>query len=100
MISTTLVVQDNKEKIALTTGFTTRLSSETNAKNCNTTFTYNTCTLEAGIAEYAFLVQDDVIDMTSLSAPKFVALSNNTSVDHNNEGIAKGGHPATVRHIL
>lgn len=99
MISTVLVL-DEKEKIALSTGYSTVPNPEaTTLSDCKTNFVRDTCLLEAGIGEYDVHIQANEIIMTSLGSPRFVAISNNTNVDYSVHGTT-GAHPSTLAGIV
>lgn len=98
MIAATLVLEE-KGKIGLITGYANVQEAGAGYIDCKTTFTYETCLLEAGIGEYDVLIQDNAIIITSLTVPKLVAISNNTRVDYT-IGKVTGHHPSTLGGIL
>lgn len=51
-------------------------------EDCVEKFTYNVCTLESAIGEYDVLIENDQVQMDSLSSPRIVAIANNTEADH------------------
>lgn len=99
LITSNLVVEEHSEKIALTTGWTRVQEGSKDYRNCKTTLTLETCLLEAGIGEFDIIIEGNEIDMTSLSSPRLVALSNNTEVDHGVDPLY-GWHPSTLAGIV
>lgn len=98
LISINLVIDDDREKVALTTGYTTPQSDSSN-QDCEVTFTYETCLLEPGIGEYQVLIQDNQIIMSSLAAPTQVAKSNHTGFQETIPGEG-GTHSSTLAGIV
>lgn len=93
MISSVIDVEGENERMVLVTGSSTTHPGADTRADCNSTFTYKTCILEPGVAEYDVEVQGDEILMDKIGDPKFVS-NVNYPVQK-----AKGGNPhdSTVR---
>ena len=72
LVATNLVLRE-KEVINLITGYTS-------SQYCDGSLRYTICTLEHGIGEYEVLVAGNSTTLVNPSAPKLVALANNTAV--------------------
>lgn len=93
MISSSLYIEEENEKMILVTGSSTAHPGADSRAKCNSTFTYETCILEPGAAEYEVEVEGDEILVDSISSPIMIS---STPYPVTKTNSSDGEHDSTV----
>lgn len=93
MISSSLYIEEENEQMILITGSSTTQPGANSRNDCNSTFTYTTCLLTPGEAEWDVEVQDNKIHMDTIGKPEVISFTNYTVAK---TASSDGQHDSTV----